>query len=287
MAALRRSIGRWGDAHRRDLPWRRTRDPWRILVSEVMLQQTQAARVVPRYLEFVERFPTPTDAAAAGAAELLRAWEGLGYHRRAVNLHASARVVVQRHRGRVPGGLADLLALPGVGAYTARAVLAFAFERPTGVVDTNVGRVLARGVAGRPLTAGEAQALADRLVPGRTPWAFNQSMMDLGALTCTARHPDCPSCPWRRRCAWRTGGAGADPARTSAGTSRPQPPFAGSDREGRGRLVAALRSGPLARRDVPVAAGWAGDPARARRVAKSLVADGVASVAPDGSLVLG
>src|SRR5271166_381774 len=175
LAALAASVCRWGERHRRDLPWRSTRDPWRVLVSEVMLQQTPVVRVVPRYAEFLDAYPTPASCAAAPLADVLVRWEGLGYHRRAVHLHGTARAVVERHGGEVPATLPELLALPGVGAYTARAVLVFAFEAAVGVVDTNVGRVLARAVAGRALAGGEAQALADRLVPRRRPWTFNQA----------------------------------------------------------------------------------------------------------------
>jgi A/G-specific adenine glycosylase len=132
----------WSEASRRDLPWRRTRDPWEVLVSEAMLQQTQVARVVPRYAAFLERFPTPAACAAAPVADVVRAWAGLGYNRRAVNLHRLATAVVQLHGGRLPADLPGLLALPGVGAYTARAVLAFAFGADVGVLDTNAARAV-------------------------------------------------------------------------------------------------------------------------------------------------
>ncbi|MGH9083791.1 MAG: A/G-specific adenine glycosylase, partial [Acidimicrobiales bacterium] len=261
----------------RDLPWRRTRDPWRVLVSETMLQQTQVARVLGPYRVFVARFPTPAACAGAPAGEVVRAWAGLGYNRRALHLHAAASACVERHCGAVPASLDELRALPGVGAYTSRAVLAFAFEVPVGVVDTNAARVLARAVAGRALRPAEAQALADRLVPPRRAWAHNQAMLDVGAGYCTSRGPACGSCPLRRRCKWGGGGrAGPDPAAGSAGTSRPQSPFAGSARQGRGRLVAALRTGPVAVPDLAAAAGWPGEPVRARRAAEALVAEGLA-----------
>ncbi|HKH03985.1 MAG TPA: A/G-specific adenine glycosylase [Acidimicrobiales bacterium] len=266
----------WGDEHLRDLPWRRTRDPWGVLVSEVMAQQTGVDRVVGYYHRFLDRFPTPADCAAAPAGEVVRLWQGLGYNRRAVNLHRCAVAVVERHAGRLPDALADLLALPGIGPYTARAVLAFAFERPVGVVDTNVGRVLARW-SGRPLTAPEAQARADALVPGDWPWLWNQSVMELGAAVCRRRRPACASCPVRAGCAWaRAGLTSPDPADGSAGVSTGQSRFDGSDRQGRGRLVDALCRGPVPWDALPDVMGWPSDPARARRVASALVADGLA-----------
>lgn len=261
----------------RDLPWRRTRDPWAVLVSETMLQQTQVARVLGPYRAFLDRFPTPAACAAASPGEVVRAWAGLGYNRRALHLHRAAVACVARHGGEVPVTLAELRALPGVGAYTARAVLAFAHEVAVGVVDTNVARVLARAVAGRALRPAEAQGLADRLVPPRRAWRHNQAMLDLGAHHCTARAPACATCPLRRRCRWHVGGCAApDPAVGSAGTSRPQPAFAGSDRQGRGRLVSALRRAPVPVGALASAAGWPDDPARARRAAEGLVADGLA-----------
>ncbi|MGH8980014.1 MAG: A/G-specific adenine glycosylase, partial [Acidimicrobiales bacterium] len=169
----------------RDLPWRATRDPWCVLVSEVMLQQTQAPRVVGPYTRFVLRFPTPAACAAAGAPSVMRAWEGLGYNRRARYLHSTAVTITERHGGAVPADLDSLRALPGIGPYTARAVLAFAFDAPVGVVDTNVARVLARAVAGRALRPAECQALADALVPPGAAWEFNQSLFDIGAQHCT------------------------------------------------------------------------------------------------------
>jgi A/G-specific adenine glycosylase len=273
---MRRALLEWSTATRRDLPWRRTRDPWAVLVSELMLQQTQVARVAPRYAAFLARFPTPAACAAAPVADVVRAWAGLGYNRRAVSLHRLAAAVVAEHGGRLPGDLDALLALPGVGPYTARAVLAFAFEADVGVLDTNAGRVLAR-TAGRPLARREAQQRADALVPIGEGWAWNQAVLDLGATVCTARAPRCAGCPVAHACGWHLGGrAGADPAVGSAGVGRRQAAFAGSDRQGRGRLVDALRRGPVAWDDVPAAAGWPGDPGRARRVAATLVADGLA-----------
>jgi A/G-specific adenine glycosylase len=277
----------WSDATRRDLPWRRTRDPWRVLVSELMLQQTQAARVVPSYEAFVARYPTPADCAAVDVGEVVRAWAGLGYNRRAVNLHRAATILVERHGGALPDDLDALIALPGVGPYTARAVLAFAFERDVGVVDTNAARVLAR-TAGRSLRLQDVQRRADAAVPAGRGWSWNQAMLDLGATVCTSRAPACSRCPVAASCAWHLAGAAEpDPARGSAGTSRGQSRFEGSDRQGRGRLVAALRDvGQLAPDEVASAAGWPDDPVRAAVALASLVDDGLAVEREDGSISL-
>ncbi len=266
----------WWEGQRRELPWRATRDPWEVLVCEVMAQQTQVARVAERWAPFLERFPTPAATAAAPVAEVLRAWTGLGYNRRALSLHACATAVVDRHEGRLPATLPELLALPGIGPYTARAVLAFAFERDAAIVDTNTARVLARWV-GHRLTPAAVQAAADAaLAPGQ-PWAWNQAMLDLGATVCARRAPRCEACPVRDACAWHASGLAApDPADGSAGVAGGQSRFAGSDREGRGRLVEALRCGPVADRDLATAMGWPDDPDRAARVAATVVVDGLA-----------
>ncbi|HEX6424798.1 MAG TPA: A/G-specific adenine glycosylase [Acidimicrobiales bacterium] len=266
----------WGEASLRPLPWRATRDPWAVLVSEVMAQQTGVDRVVGYYHDFLARFPTPADCAAAEAGEVVRLWAGLGYNRRAVNLHHCARAVVDRHGGALPADLGALVSLPGIGPYTARAVLAFAFEQPVGVVDTNVGRVLARWEA-RRLRPAEAQALADALVPPGRAWAWNQAVMELGGTVCRRRRPGCGGCPARAWCGWAAAGASPpDPADGSAAVGTGQPRFEGSDRQGRGRLVEALCGGPVAVADLPAVMGWPGDPARADRVAAGLIADGLA-----------
>jgi len=267
----------------RPLPWRATRDPWAVLVSEVMLQQTQAGRVVGPYGRFLERFPTPAACARGGVGAVLCAWEGLGYNRRARDLHGAARAIVERHGGAVPGDLDALLALRGIGPYTARAVLAFAFEHDVSVVDVNVARVLARAVAGAALSASAAQHLAGTLVPPGRGWVWNQALMEIGATRCTARAPACAGCPLARCCAWRGPSLGvADPARPAARQER----FAGSDRQGRGRLVAALRRGPVPARRLAEACGWPDDPVRARQVAVGLVAEGLARRGPGGVLGL-
>lgn len=267
----------WSVESGRDLPWRRTRDPWSILVAEVMLQQTQVARVVSRWSAFLDRFPTVVACATAEAADVIDEWAGLGYNRRAVALHRLAVECSARHGARIPDSLDALLGLPGVGRYTARAVLVFAFERRVGVLDTNVGRVLARR-CGRPLRPAQAQGIADAAVPDGSAWAWNQAMLDLGALVCTARTPRCGSCPLAEGCAWFTAGRPEpDPATGSAGVGRGQSPFDGSNRQGRGRLVDALRRrGHVAADEVAATAGWPDDEPRARGVAKGLVIDGLA-----------
>lgn len=263
---------RWGETGLADRPWRRTRDPWGILVAETMLQQTQVRRVVDRWPRFLARFPDPSVCAAATVGDVVREWEGLGYNRRAVSLHGAATLVVEQHGGTVPSDLDSLLALPGVGPYTARAVRAFAFEQPAAVVDTNVGRVLAR-LAGHRLGGSEAQDLADSLAPDGHPWAWNQSIMEFGATVCTKRAPGCGSCILVGSCAWA--GRGDDPAVGSAAVGGPQPRFEGSDRQLRGRLVDALRRGPVAVDDVAAVVGCA-DPRRISEVVRTLVADGLA-----------
>jgi A/G-specific adenine glycosylase len=276
----------WGEGRRADLPWRSTRDPWRVLVSETMLQQTGVDRVAPRYEEFIAALPTPTACAQAARGDVIRLWDGLGYYRRAVHLHEAAGMVVRDHDGEVPGDLAALLALPGVGPYTARAVLSLAFGRDVGVLDTNVGRVLARAVVGQQMRPADAQRIADELVPAGRARDWNQAMMDFGATVCQKRRPRCGQCPAQHLCAWVSAGPPyPDPAEGSAGVSTRQAPFVGSDREGRGRLVRALRDGPVEVERLPAVAGWAADPERAHRVTGDLVADGIAVLA-DGRLEL-
>lgn len=264
----------WADRHHRELPWRRSRDPWAVLVSEVMLQQTQVDRVVPRYESFLARWPTPTACAAAPLADVLTEWVGLGYPRRARNLHRTAVTVVERHDGCIPLELPALLELPGVGPYTARAVMAFAGEHDVGVVDTNIGRVLARW-SGRPLAAGEAQTLADRWVPDGSGWAWNQGLMDFGATCCTKRRPNCPECPMRPWCSWRSDPESEDPAHLSAAVSRRQAPYQGSDRQARGALLRALTSGPLETDSAVAAMALTDDPDRAERLLVDLHREGL------------
>jgi A/G-specific adenine glycosylase len=195
--------------------------------------------------------------------------------------------MVDDHDGRVPRTLAELLALPGVGEYTARAVLAFAFGDEVGVVDTNAGRILSRAVAGTALGRSQAQALVDAMVPAGRAWEFNQALLDLGATVCVRAAPRCGACPIRPRCRWdRTGRTGPDPAVGSAGDSGGQAAFAGSDRQGRGRLIGALRRGAVRAEDVAAAAGWPDDPDRADRVVAGLVEDGMVVRGTSGVLRL-
>ena len=202
---FRRRLLRWFRRHGRDLPWRRTRDPYAILVSEVMLQQTQVARVEEYWPRFLARFPTVRALAEARPAEVREGWEGLGYYRRAENLHALARLVTAEQEGRIPADPEALRRLPGIGRYTAGAVASFAFERAEPAVDTNVARVLRRafhprahGAAGERKLWATAAALHTR--NGRSAWALNQAVMELGALICTARVARCSACPVRPEC---------------------------------------------------------------------------------------
>ncbi len=276
------SVLAWGDAHRRDLPWRRTRDRWAVLVAEVMLQQTQVARVIPKWEQFLAAYPGPPAAAAVPMAEVLALWHGLGYPRRGANLWRAARRCVELHDGDVPGALDALLALPGVGPYTARAVLAFADESAVGVVDTNIARVLARS-EGRRLTPKGAQSIADEVVPAGRSWEWNQTLMDLGAGFCRPV-PRCGDCPAAAACSWhRAGRPDPDPAIRSAGVSGRQARYAGSDREGRGRLLRALVDGAVRVDDVAAEMGWIADGARAQRVLGDLAAEGLVHI--DGDVV--
>ena len=260
----------WGLPQLRDLPWRHTRDPWAVLVSEVMLQQTQAHRVIPKWHAFVSAYATPAQCADAALGDVLELWLGLGYPRRARSLQMAAQQICAL--GEFPRTLDGLLALPGVGAYTARAVLAFAFEIDAAVVDTNIARVYAR-VGGVPLTARQVQAAADIALPVGYSWEWNQCLMDLGATLCRPLNPACGSCPLESHCAWR--GVGDDPAIGSAGVSTRQSRFAGSDRQGRGRLMKAIADGPVPAQRLAYAMGWPDQHERAGRVAATLVADGL------------
>ncbi|MFZ9623233.1 MAG: A/G-specific adenine glycosylase [Ilumatobacteraceae bacterium] len=267
----------WGVPRLRDLPWRNTRDRWSVLVSEVMAQQTQVSRVVPKYAAFMQRFPTPVACAEAPLADLLTLWSGLGYPRRCKHLHDAARAIMHLHDGRVPDSLDALLALPGIGPYTARAGRAFADEREGAGVDTNVARVLSR-VVNAPLTARASQELADRVLPEGQAWEWNQVLMDFGARVCVARNPNCNECPIRRHCAWN---AGPDPAHASALTSKPQPRFEGSDRQARGLLMKALAERGVRRVDVARVMKLRGDSKRATRLLQSLVRDGLVEIRGD------
>jgi A/G-specific adenine glycosylase len=272
-------VAPWAREVRRDLPWRRTRDPWRILVSEVMLQQTQVARVIPKWEAFVERFPSVLECAEAEQADVVRLWEGLGYHRRAVHLHQCAITVQRDHDGLIPSSLADLLRLPGIGPYTARAIRVFAYESDDAVLDTNVGRILARAVVGRSCSVVEAQALADSMVIADDGWAWNQGMLDLGAMVCTKKRPSCAECPVASICTWRLADPMGhdDPAIGSAAVSVVQSRFQGSDRQGRGRMLDVLRRHPdgVVVSELGISTGW-DDDERIARTLQSLLDDELA-----------
>ena len=246
LALFRRALRGASVDLQRDLPWTRHNNPWAILVSEVMLQQTSTARVIGPWTRFMAEFPTVNACAQSTLAQVLRHWSGLGYPRRAKSLHDAALAIVERFDSRVPTTIEGLLSLPGVGPYTARAVASFAYQRRVAVLDTNVGRVLARAIANRPLRVGEAQDLATALLPRSDVADFNQAMIDLGAQWCV-RNPRCAYCPLRAQCRWIKEG-GEDPAPLSAAVSRPQRPFDGSDRQVRGRVMRALEPGPVTRR---------------------------------------
>ncbi len=206
---IRRSLLRWFDAHKRDLPWRRTRDPYRIWLAEIMLQQTRVPTVIPYYRRFLRAFPTMHKLARAHLNSVLRLWAGLGYYSRARNLHGAAKRIVREHGGRFPATLEQALALPGVGDYTARAILSIACQEPVAVVDGNVARVLVRLLrlhTADPNNRAALQPLADKLVAPRRPGDFNQALMELGSTVCLPRAPRCSECPLEKLCAARQAG---------------------------------------------------------------------------------
>jgi A/G-specific adenine glycosylase len=284
---LAADVTAWYARAARDLPWRRPgAGPWAVLVSEVMLQQTPVRRVLPAYEAWLRRWPTPAALAADEPGEAVRAWGKLGYPRRALRLHACARVIVAEHGGAVPCGVDDLLALPGVGSYTARAVAAFAFGLRHPVVDTNVRRVVARAVHGRgeagPPSTGRDLAEVGALLPAEDGAAvrFSVAMMELGALVCTARAPRCADCPLTAQCAWNRAG------RPEYSGPRPRAQrFAGTDRQVRGLLLDVLRerTGPVGR--AALDAVWA-EPVQRDRALDALIADGLVHPLPGGRFAL-
>ncbi len=282
---LSRLVTQWYATHARDLPWRREgTSPWGVLVSEVMLQQTPVARVLPVYIQWLVRWPAAADLAVEPPGEAVRAWGRLGYPRRALRLHAAAVVVADRHGGELPTTLPELLALPGVGDYTARAVAAFAYRQRQPVVDTNVRRVVARaveGVADAAVARRDLALVLDLLPTGDDAAATTSvALMELGALVCTSRAPRCPHCPLLTRCAWLLAGR----PELDAPVRRPQP-FAGTDRQVRGRLLAVLRERPSPVSATLLAQVW-DDPVQRGRALDGLVADGLVEPLPDGRYAL-
>ncbi|WP_422750015.1 A/G-specific adenine glycosylase [Mycobacterium sp. WMMD1722] len=274
----------WYAREQRDLPWRRPGvSAWQILVSEFMLQQTPVARVEPIWRDWIARWPTPSATAQAGAADVLRAWGRLGYPRRAKRLHECATTIATDHGDVVPADVDVLLTLPGVGAYTARAVACFAYRQRVPVVDTNVRRVIARAVHGRPDGPASVRDLDDAaaLLPeGDTAPTFSVAVMELGATVCTARSPRCGGCPLSH-CAWRSLGyptSGEPPRRVQR--------YAGTDRQVRGRLLAVLRDSlvPVPRAELDVV--WLTDPAQRDRALDSLLVDGLVEQTADGRFAL-
>ena len=308
----------WYARNARDLPWRAPgASPWAVLVSEIMLQQTPVARVLPEYLGWMARWPTPAALAAEPAGEAIRQWGRLGYPRRALRLHETAAILVARHGGTVPADLDALRALPGIGSYTAAAVASFAFGQRHAVLDTNVRRVLARLVAGQPW-AGTASSvsvaerrLAESLLPAEPAVAarWSVAVMELGALVCTAVGPRCGDCPVARECAWLAAGrpgmggeaAGLDGAAAKTGAIAVAGPsgvsgasgaarrrtqkYEGTDRQCRGRVLAVLRAtdDPVRRADFE--AVWS-EQAQLDRALDGLVADGLVDPLPDGRFAL-
>lgn len=270
------ALVRWYDAAARTLPWRSDTDPWGVLVSEVMLQQTPVVRVLPAYDAWMRRWPRPADLAADAPGDAVRMWGRLGYPRRALRLHAAAQVCVERFSGQVPMDVAELRSLPGVGEYTAAAVAAFAFGQRQPVLDTNVRRVHARWLDGSmhprstTVTSPERQRALD-LLPSSPLDAARASIafMELGALVCTARTPACDACPISSRCAWRAAGSPA-----WDGAARRGQTYAGTDRQCRGRLLAVLRDADGQVTQEALDATWDDDAQRTRSLT-SLLADGL------------
>lgn len=277
----------WYADHARDLPWRAPgTTPWAVLVSEVMLQQTPVSRVTPVYTAWLGRWPTPATLAADSPGEAVRMWGKLGYPRRAMRLHEASVIIAEKHGGQVPSALDELLALPGIGDYTARAICAFAFGQRQPVVDTNVRRVVARfvsgqGNAGLPSTSRDLTAVT-ALLPAQDATAARMSiaLMELGATVCTASKPACARCPVAEHCAWQLGGSPA-----YEGPSAPTQRFAGTDRQVRGLLMDVVRNstGPVTVLELDAA--WH-EPVQRVRALSSLVADGLVERLPDGKFAL-
>jgi A/G-specific adenine glycosylase len=286
----------WYALHARDLPWRAADStPWSVLVSEIMLQQTPVNRVIPAFREWLARWPTPAALAADPPGEAIRQWGRLGYPRRALRLHATATIVTIRYGGTIPADRQALLALPGIGSYTAAAVASFAFGQRHAVLDTNVRRVLARLVAGAPQAATSTSVAETRLAESLLPQSpavaarWSVAVMELGALVCTAASPRCGACPVAPDCAWLAAGKPPQTARRRAQR------YDGTDRQCRGRLLAVLRESgtPVTQADLDAAwagreTGQGGEGARIQlaRALDGLVADGLVDPLPDGRYAL-
>lgn len=275
----------WWELEQRDFPWRRTRDPWAILVSEFMLQQTQAQRVVSKYEMFLHRYPDVHACSQSTLGEVIELWSGLGYNRRAKNLHTTAQLVVDSYGGTIPDSLMELRSLPGIGEYTARAVLSFAFDMNVAVVDVNVRRVLCRQ-AGEYLSNEECQNIADENLPLNDGWRWNQAMIELGATICTSRKVNCDTCPLQKTCAWSRNLQATDPSFNPKGASKKPQPFQGSDRQGRGRLVEKLRERNVISNEVGKIMGWPDDPTRCEKVLKGLIDEGLVAEKNKGEFSL-
>ncbi len=276
MSVLVQPLLAWYDAHARELPWRGEHaSPWSVMVSEFMLQQTPVARVEPVHRAWLETWPTPADLAASPSGEAVRAWGRLGYPRRALRLHAAAVAIVQRYGGQVPSSYDDLVALPGIGPYTASAIATFGFGERHAVLDTNVRRVLARLVGGEELPPASVVAAerrrAEALLPEDDAEAATWSiaLMELGALVCTATRPKCGLCPVADQCAWRAAGYPE-----YAGPVRRVQTWAGTDRQCRGRLLAVVRDAEGAVARARLDAAWSDETQRTRCL-ESLLADGL------------
>ncbi|KAA1374874.1 HhH-GPD family protein [Aeromicrobium fastidiosum] len=273
LARLHEDVVTWFASAARDLPWRRGVSPWAVMVSELMLQQTPVARVMPVYEAWMDRWPTPAALAADPPGEAVRAWGRLGYPRRALRLHAAATAIVADHGGQVPRERDALLSLPGVGDYTAAAIISFAFSGRAVVMDTNIRRVFARVVSGvqfpaTAVTAAERE-LATALVPDHVPHVWAAATMELGALVCTARSPRCQECPVAELCGWRAAGYPAHEGPARRGQS-----WEGTDRQCRGRLMAVLRDAVTAVPKASLDVVWP-DVQQRERCLDTLVADGL------------
>lgn len=272
-AELHDRIISWFDDAGRDLPWRRDASPWAVMVSEFMLQQTPVSRVLPVYEMWIERWPTPAALAASTTGDAVRAWGRLGYPRRALRLHAAATAIVEQHAGTVPESHDALLALPGVGEYTAAAIASFAYGQRHVVLDTNVRRVFARLASGeqfpaQSLTSAERE-LATSLMPEHDAHRWAAATMELGALVCTARAPVCSECPVADLCRWRQRGYPA-----YDGPPRRGQAWTGTDRQCRGRLMSALRDSPVPVPKIQLDLVWP-DELQRERALDGLVADGL------------